>query len=423
MSATDESAAATAVAGPPAHRDRNVLRWLVAYTASVVGDSGFFLALGWAANQHGGPARVGLIMAIAAIPRAVLMLGGGVVADLFGPRRVVIGSDTVRCLVVLGAAAALALSSPGLWLLIAVALVFSVVDALFMPAVGALPPLLAAPGELVRVQGMRALCIRLGQTAGPPLAGVALALGGPAAAFTVAGGLFALSLVLLLAVRIPGAGSTAAAATPAGRPSRAAAWRELVDGLRYIRRRPLIRRLVLASALIELGAGGPLNVGMVVLADARGWGASGAGWLAGAFGVGAGASALLLTVTGRLPRAGAVLIAALAAGSAGLAGLGSTTVLPIAVAVAACAGLLFGLNGGLAYALVQTATEPAYQGRVASVLGLTAFGLGPIAFPLFGTTVAATGPGPAYAIFAGISALGAAVGLTSPSIRRAELPR
>ncbi|MFE3203512.1 MFS transporter [Embleya sp. NPDC059237] len=419
------AAAASVVAGPPAHRDRNVLRWLVAYTASVVGDSGFFLALGWAANQHGGPARVGLVMAIAAIPRAVLMLGGGVVADLFGPRRVVIGSDAVRCLVVLGAAAVLVLSAPGLWLLIAVALVFSVVDALFMPAVGALPPLLAAPGELVRVQGMRALSIRLGQTAGPPLAGAALALGGPAAAFTVAGGLFALSLVLLLAVRIPGAGSTAAAATdaPTGGRSRATAWRELADGLRYIRRRPLIRRLVLASALIELGAGGPLNVGMVVLADARGWDASGAGWLAGAFGIGAGASALLLTVTGRLPRAGAVLIAALAAGSAGLAGLGATTALPVAVAVAACAGLLFGLNGGLSHALVQTATEPAYQGRVASVLSLTAFGLGPIAFPLFGATVAAGGPGPAYAIFAGISALGAAVGLTSPTVRRAELPR
>ncbi|MFE5328249.1 MFS transporter [Embleya sp. NPDC056575] len=416
--------AASVVAGSPAHRDRNVLRWLVAYTASVVGDSGFFLALGWAANQHGGPARVGLVMAIAAIPRAVLMLGGGVVADLFGPRRVVIGSDAVRCLVVLAAAAALALSAPGLWLLIAVALVFSVVDALFMPAVGALPPLLAAPGELVRVQGMRALSIRLGQTAGPPLAGLALALGGPAAAFTLAGGLFALSLVMLLAVRIPGAGSTPTATdAPAGGRSRAAAWRELTDGLGYIRRRPLIRRLVLASALIELGAGGPLNVGMVVLADTRGWGASGAGWLAGGFGIGAGASALLLTVTGRLPRAGAVLIAALAAGSAGLAGLGATTVLPIAVAVAACAGLLFGLNGGLSHALVQTATEPAYQGRVASVLSLTAFGLGPIAFPLFGATVAATGPGPAYAVFAGISALGAAVGLTSPIVRRAELPR
>lgn len=127
------SAQDVAVPARPAYRDANVLRWLTAYTASVAGDVVFFLALSWAATRAGGPSQVGLVVAAGAVPRAVLMLGGGVVADRCGPRRVAVLSDGVRCVVILLAAAALALAPAHLWLLALVALVFGVVDAVFMP--------------------------------------------------------------------------------------------------------------------------------------------------------------------------------------------------------------------------------------------------------------------------------------------------
>ncbi|MFE3383344.1 MFS transporter, partial [Streptomyces anulatus] len=163
----------TAVARP-AYRDANVLRWLAAYTASVAGDVVYFLALSWAAARAGGPSQVGLVVAAGALPRAVLMLGGGVVADRFGPRRVAVVSDAVRCAVILTVAGALMLASPGIWLLVTVALVFGVVDAVFMPAVGALPPRITAPEQLARVQAMRGLSIRLSNAVGPLLAGTVL---------------------------------------------------------------------------------------------------------------------------------------------------------------------------------------------------------------------------------------------------------
>ncbi|WP_435867385.1 MFS transporter [Streptomyces xanthophaeus] len=196
--------------------NRNTWRWLAAYAASLIGDGVYFLALGWAAAQTAGPAEAGLVMAAGAVPRALLMLGGGVVADRFGPRLVVISSDAVRCAVVLALAVAIAVTSPGPGVLILVALVFGAVDALFMPAVGALPPRIAAPGHLVRVQGLRSLAERIGHTAGPPVAGLAMGLGGPSAAFAVAAALFGVSLVLLLAVRI-----APQPRTPSGRSGRA----------------------------------------------------------------------------------------------------------------------------------------------------------------------------------------------------------
>lgn len=107
------------------------------------------------------------MIAAGALPRAVLMLGGGVVADRFGPRRIAIASDTTRCVAILAAAAAIVLAAPGVALLVPIALIFGAVDALFMPAVGALPPRIVAPGQLARLQGMRGLSIRQSNAVGP----------------------------------------------------------------------------------------------------------------------------------------------------------------------------------------------------------------------------------------------------------------
>ncbi|RII17838.1 enterobactin exporter EntS [Streptomyces sp. YIM 130001] len=413
-----------AVAGSvPAYRDRNVLRWLAAYTASLVGDSVYFVALAWSAQKVSGPAEVGLVMATGALPRALLMLGGGVVADRFGPRRVVIGSDAVRCLLILGVAAVIALTAPALWLLVAVALVFGAVDALFVPAVGALPPRITAPDQLARVTGMRSLSMRLSQIAGPPTGGLAMGLGGPAAAFTVAGVLFALSLPLLITVRLRPLESPhapASADTPTGGST---ARQDLIDGLRYIRRHRLILPLVISGAICELGFTGVLNVGMILLNDARGWGPSGYGWIIGAFGSGAALSAALITVVGWVPRAGLLLPGTLYVGSAGAAGIALVPTLPLAAAVAAVVGLSAGIFGSLNNALIQTTADPAYLGRVTSVVMLATVGLAPLSFPLVGAAIGAWG---VTAVFVGCGAfagLGATTALASGAVRRAGLPR
>jgi MFS family permease len=435
----------TAHAAPPpvtvaAHRDPNVLRWLAAYTASLLGDSVYFLALGFAAAKVAPPAEVGVVMAVGAVPRALLLLGGGVVADRFGPRLVVIGSDAVRCVLILAAAAVLALTAPGLWLLIALALVFGVVDALFLPAVGALPPRLVAGGQLVRLQGMRALAVRTGDIAGPPLGGLAMGLGGASTAFAVAGGLFALSVPLLLGTRIgvsahrddpaaglaeaadPAAGpdSPASPTSPGSSADRGTAWAELRDGLRYVRRHRLVGPLVLSGAVSEFGLAGPLNIGMVLLARQRGWGSAGYGWIIAAFGAGAAASALLLTVRGRVRRSGVVQIATLFAGSAAIGLIGAAPVLGAAVVVALLAGLICGICGGLAVAMIQTATDPAYLGRVTSVMSLTGFGIAPLVYPAFGAAVSLWGPTPVFLAAAVVSMLGGAIALSSPAVRAAD---
>ncbi|WJV49361.1 MFS transporter [Streptomyces flavofungini] len=401
--------------GKPAHRDGNVLRWLAAYTASMIGDSVYFAALSWAAARSGSATQTGLVLAAGAVPRAVLMLGGGVVADRFGPRRVVLASDAARCLVTLALAGVLLVSTPAVGLLVAAALLFGVVDALFLPSVGALPPRLTVPGELARVQGMKTLGQRVATVTAAPAGGLAVALGGPAAGFAVAGLLFALSLPLLLAVRLRGlpADDRAGTAEPAGR--------QLVSGLRYVRGHRVLAPLMVVIAVTEMGFSGPGNVGIVLLADERGWGARGMGWIVAGFGAGAGLAALGVAVRGRVRRAGAVLSWTALPGAAALAALAFVPSVPGAVLAALLVGLLLGLGGALGGALLQTVTEPAYLGRVTSVASLLTLGVPPLCYPLTGAAIGLWGVGPVFVAGAVVTGAGALVGLWW--LRGAELAR
>ncbi|MEW2291631.1 MFS transporter [Streptomyces sp. NPDC006743] len=399
----------------PAHRDPNVLRWLGGYASSAVGDNVYYIALSWAAVQAGTPAQAGLVTAASALPRALLMLGGGVVADRYGPRRVVLGSTAARGALVLTAAVLLLVTSPGLWALGAVAVLFGVVDAVFLPAAGALPARIAARSQLARVQGMRGLATRLANVLGGPLGGLGVAVGGTAGAFGLAALLVGLSLPLLLTVRV-------GEPDPADGPGRPAVLSELRDGLRHIRQDPVLRPLVLAVALSDLGFVGPMNLGLTLLAQQRDWGSAGMGWVLAGFGTGAGAASLLLTWRGRVPHAAAVAAAAGLLSAVAVAALAQVPSVPAAAGVAVLIGVSAGLAGALCGALVQVRAGAAYIGRVTSVSTLVGFGVAPLTFPLVGGAIALWGTGPVFAVCGAVSALSGLVVLGVPDLRRAELP-
>jgi MFS family permease len=205
--------------------------------------------------------------------------------------------------------------------------------------------------------------------------------------------------------------------------TRGAVMAELRDGLRRIRRHPVLRPLVLAIALSDLGFVGPMNLGLTLLSQQRGWGSSGMGWVLAGFGTGAGAASLLLALRGRVPRAGLVMALTTVAGSVAIGGLAQVASVAAGACVALLIGLLAGLGGALSGALVQAQTEPAYAGRVISVSTLVSFGVAPLTFPVVGWAVDRWGTGPVFTACAAICALSGIIALCSRPLRRAELPR
>ncbi|ACU73613.1 major facilitator superfamily MFS_1 [Catenulispora acidiphila DSM 44928] len=391
----------------------SVLRWVCAYTCSVSGDSVYFVTLSWAASRSLGPVAAGVVLAVGAVPRALLMLGGGVVADRFGPWRVLIGSDLVRCVLVVGAALAVA-DRVQLGVLVALAVGFGTVDALFMPAVGALPPVLVAPDELARVQGMRVLGVRAANLAGPVLAGVMLGVGGASGSFLGAAALFGASLVLLMTLRIP----RTAVAPEAG----LSLWEQFGEGLRYVRQHTELRRLVIVIGLSEMCFSGPIAVAVVLLVAERHWSSTTAGWILGAFSVGGAAVAGIMATTfahrasdsgsvsdtGSASRARLTLTASLALTAALL--LAWTTLGRAgAIAISACLGATTGVTTVVANARLQTAAAPQFLGRVTSVTTLCTLGLSPLLFPLVGVAAEAWGTGAFFALCAVVCAAAAVV--------------
>jgi MFS family permease len=180
--------------------------------------------------------------------------------------------------------------------------------------------------------------------------------------------------------------------------------------------------LLLVLALSELGFAGPANIGLILLARQRGWGAAGLGWIVAAFGVGAGAAALLLAWRGRIGRAGLVMCLSVVGGAIAVASLAYAPSIALGAVAGLCVGLLVGLGGALCAALTQTLTEPAYLGRVTSVSALFAMGLAPLSYPVTGAAIGVWGTAPVFVVSAALCASGALVGLSVKAMRRAELP-
>src|SRR5258708_12798041 len=80
---------------------RNFRFLWIGETVSVVGDQFYFVALPWLALQlTGSGLALGSVLMTAAIPRAALVLAGGVATDRFSSRTVMLVSNTMRCALV-----------------------------------------------------------------------------------------------------------------------------------------------------------------------------------------------------------------------------------------------------------------------------------------------------------------------------------
>ena len=133
---------------------------------SLVGDQIFYVALTWTAVQLMSPAMVGLVLVLGSVPRAVVLLAGGVLVDRIGPKRIIIVSDVARTLVMVAAAVLLGVGLNGTLLIGVLAVVFGFVDGIFLPAVGAAPAFVTTLAGQTRLQA-----IGRSSTAAPPWSG------------------------------------------------------------------------------------------------------------------------------------------------------------------------------------------------------------------------------------------------------------
>ncbi|GHF28640.1 hypothetical protein GCM10018790_02590 [Kitasatospora xanthocidica] len=359
----------TAAGAARAPLPRPYLLWLAGTQAGLLGDAALYFALGWAASAHGGGAA-GLVLTAITVPRTVLVLLGGAVADRFGARRVMLAGDAVM----LAATVALALAAggpgtPPLWLLVAAAAVIGTVDAFYLPASGSMPSRLVPADRLPRALALRQAGGQGAVLLGAPLGGLLVAAGGLSGAAAADAASFGVVLLVLLRVR-PGGGAPSAGPVVAPSAGPAGLLREAASGVRLALGDPLLRAALL---LTGAAAGALLPVVSLLgplLARAHGWTAGTAGLVSGGQAAGVLAVAGLVAWRGALPRAGAGAAAGLCTASAGTAVLALAAGPVTAVAGSVVAGIGSGLFACHLGPLVLTGTPSSHLSRVQALLTL-----------------------------------------------------
>lgn len=351
---------------------------------SMVGDGLFAVALPFLAlSIDDRPGGLSVVLLAWSVGLVGFLLAGGVVADRFERRAVLIGADVLRMGAVAAMGALDAAGLLGLGGLAALALVYGAGEAFFRPAFGALVPAIVPAEELVQANAVQAFVLPLTMRfAGPALGGALVAAFGAGSTLLVDAGTFLASLVCVLALRVR--------ARPGGAPARALG--ELRDGWRYMRAQPWLWATLCAAAFALLLSYGPQEVLLPYLVrNVLHAGAGGYGAVLAASGVGAMAAALVMGQRGVPRRAvpfiyGAWTLTGLALVAWGVA----TATWQLAVAGAVGGGL--SVAGQVVWGtLVQTRVPGPMLGRVTSLDWLVSVGLTPVSFAIIAPVAAGLG--------------------------------
>jgi MFS family permease len=308
-------------------------RLLASLAVSQAGDWLYNLALlAFVYERTHSSAWLGITTAARVLPIVFCGPLGGVLADRYDRRRLMLASDGVRLVLMLALAGVAAVGLPVVLAPIIAALATAASSA-YMPCVAATTPRLVDDADLPAANAARSAIGQVCIVAGPGFGALLLLLGPPSLAFALNGVTFALSA---LAVASIPAGPIFA---PGGEPEKAPnVLRELREGARALLDQPVALRLVGADVVCSAVYGAE-TVLLLLLSRQLGLGDHGYGYLLASFGLG---GVLGAGVAGRAVashRTRAVLVGALAV-------------------LAGCTALLadpFGVGGALALGVVSGA--------------------------------------------------------------------
>ena len=353
---------------------------------SLIGDGMFFVALPWQVLElSDSPTALALVGAVWTVPMVVFLLLGGVIADRFDRRRVMLTADVIR----LVANATLGLLSVTghieLWHVFLLAALYGTGEALFFPAFGALVPEIVPKHLLVQANSLDGFVRPLGaQLLGPAVGGVLIEALGVGGALLVDAGSFACSIAALLAMRPrPRARQELTAGKVVG---------EIREGFRFVRSRTWLWGTLACTAIALLVYLGPWEALLPFLVknelDAS---ATDLGLVYAAGGLGSIFAAIFMGQRGLPGRMITFMYLGFAVGFAGPIAYGLSqavwqlVIVALATAAAVAAGMVVWTT------LMQRHVPGELLGRVTSLDWMVSISLVPISFAVTGPIASAIG--------------------------------
>jgi MFS family permease len=377
---------------PSIFSNRDFLLLFGGSSISAIGDTFTLVALPWLVLKIShDPAAVGLVALLQALPRALFMFVGGAVVDRSSPRRILLISRAWNAAFVAALAILVVTGAIQMWEVYVISLGIGLSTAFVYPAGSAILPQLVEKQQLHAANGAIMGMRQVAMIVGPILAGILIAAGfntnsdvrladagGIGMAFSIDAVSFIFSLISLFLIRVH---SDFHPPKVEGHIL-ADVWK----GLTGVWADTQLRAFILFVCIVSLFVGGPVQVGLPVLADERLNSAKAFGILMTAYGLG------MLAGNGL-----SMLVTKAARGHLGLMILTLDTVAGLLFTAFADthatwygATLLFiiGSFAGIAQVAlmswIQQRVPQAMMGRTMSVLFFTFLGVGPISAAIAG---------------------------------------
>lgn len=299
---------------------------------------------------------LGLLGLVEFLPSFLLVLVTGSVVDRFNRRVVAMCGLAAELLCSLFFLFYARSNPTAVWPIFAVAFAFGIARAFISPAMRVMSPMVAPEGSFTRVIALNSAMWTSAIIVGPALSGLLYSIE-PWVAYAVSAGLTLVGIVMVLLVRF-----RRQPERPAERPTLHSA----MEGLRFIRRTPLL----LAAISLDLFAvlfGGAVALLPAIAEKRLGVGDVAYGWLRAAGGIGAASMAIVLAIRPFNRLIGRTLLIVVGIFGAGTVALGVTRTYWIAFVA------MIGLSAAdmvsvyIRSTLVPLATPPSKQGRVTAV--------------------------------------------------------
>jgi MFS family permease len=361
---SERSAQARAIVSR-AFRNESLRRVVLAY--------GLFFGAEWAVwisflvygYTHGGASAAMTIALVQVLPSAVLAPLFGAISDGYRPGRVLFAGYLAEAAAMVAACVLITVAAPK-YAVFAIALVVNLAITVARPAQAALvPAIVRTPEELTASNVLTGWCQSAGELIAPVLAGLLMAVHGPALA--IAGTALLALVAAVLVVPVPGAKRVRAGERSEG---------EFRSGFSVVARDPMLGVLLGVQGFYQVLVGASDLLVVILALSILHIGQGGAGYLNAAIGVGAVlAGAVTVGLIGRSKLAGTGVFAFLGA-TVILAVIGFNTTVILAFIFLAAVGLCGGLFDVTARTLLQRAAPPESLASAFSVLeSLMNFGL------------------------------------------------
>lgn len=310
------------------------------------------------------PFWTGAIGLAHAIPMIVCGLIGGILADSMDRRALVRGTTIGQMVAALGLVGQALAGAESLFLLLALVAVQAGCGALGAPARRTFPTRLLPRDQVAAGIALQLTTFQVAMLAGPALGGLIIAQWGLTVCYVIDVVAFGAALVGLLGLPpLPPLNRTSGGADAPGEPR---GIRAIGDGLRLIRRRPVLHGSCLTDLVATLLAM-PIAIFPMINEARFGGDPRTLGFFLSAVAVGGITASLFSGLTTRAHRLGAVQLGAATVWGLGLTGFGLAGPLWLALAFLAVAGAADTVSVTSRGTTIQLVTPDRYLGRVSSV--------------------------------------------------------